>query len=209
MSLSRLTVFVSAIAMAIVALPCAAFAQTERGTITGIVMDSTKAAVPGVAVKVLNTSTNAAANVISSESGSYSAANLPPGTYRIEAMLQGFQISIVDGITLNAGTTTRVDVLLNLGPVTESVNVTAEQTTLQTEDAKVATIVPNRLIDELPLVVGGAMRSPFDLLAAVPEARGSGNTTSLGGAQGGAFGATLDGISVNTNRQADPTKPHS
>jgi hypothetical protein len=203
MSISRLTVFVSAIAMAIVALPCAAFAQTERGTITGIVMDSTKAAVPGVAVKVLNTSTNAAANVISSESGSYSAANLPPGTYRIEAMLQGFQISIVDGITLNAGTTTRVDVLLNLGPVTESVNVTAEQTTLQTEDAKVATIVPNRLIDELPLVVGGAMRSPFDLLAAVPEARGSGNTTSLGGAQGGAFGATLDGISVNTNRQAD------
>jgi hypothetical protein len=112
----------------VLAIPSIILAQTERGTITGVVMDSTKAAVPGVAVKVINTATNAAANVISSESGSYSAANLSPGTYRIEAVLQGFQTSIVDGITLNAGTTTRVDVMLNLGAVTESVNVTAEQT---------------------------------------------------------------------------------
>ena len=95
---------------------------------------------------------------------------------------------------------------LNLGSVTESVNVVAENATVQTEDAKVATTVSNRLIDELPLVVGGAMRSPFDLLTTVPEARGTGNTTSLGGGQGGSFGATLDGISVNTNRQADTTE---
>ena len=68
-----------------------AFAQTERGTITGIVMDSSKAAVPGVSVRVINSATSVATNVVSSDSGSYSAANLPPGTYRIEATLQGFQ----------------------------------------------------------------------------------------------------------------------
>ena len=94
--------------------------------------------------------------------------------------------------------------------MTESVNVVAENTTLQTEDAKVATAVSNRLIDELPLVVGGAMRSPFDLISTVAEAKtggGVGNTAvSLGGGQGGAFGATLDGVSVNTNRQADITE---
>ena len=87
--------------------------------------------------------------------------------------------------------------------MTESVNVVAEATQLSTEDAKVATVVSNRLIDELPLVVGGAMRSPFDLIATVPEAKGSGGSVSLGGGQGAAFGATLDGISVNTNRNAD------
>ena len=81
--------------------------------------------------------------------------------------------------------------------------VVAENAVVSTEDAKVATTVSNRLIDELPLVVGGAMRSPFDLLSTVPEARGSGSSTSLGGGQGGSFGATLDGISVNTNRQGD------
>ncbi len=193
----------SFIAALVLAVPFAASAQTERGTITGVVMDSSKAAVPGASIAVINTGTNAASNVVSSESGTYSATNLPPGTYRIEATLQGFQTSKVEGVILNAGTTARVDVTLSLGSVSESVLVVAENAVVQTEDAKVATTVSNRLIDELPLVVGGAMRSPFDLLSTVPEARGSGNTTSLGGGQGGSFGATLDGISVNTNRQGD------
>lgn len=201
MSVKRLAA--SLIAAFVLALPFAASAQTERGTITGVVMDSSKAAVPGASIAVINTGTNAATNVVSSDSGSYSATNLPPGTYRIEATLQGFQTSKVEGVILNAGTTARVDVTLSLGSVTESVLVVAENAVVQTEDAKVATTVSNRLIDELPLVVGGAMRSPFDLLTTVPEARGSGNTTSLGGGQGGSFGATLDGISVNTNRQGD------
>jgi Carboxypeptidase regulatory-like domain len=193
----------SIIATVVLVLPFAAFAQTERGTITGVVMDSSKAGVPGASIAVINTGTNATINVVSSEAGSYSAANLPPGTYRIEATLQGFQTSRVEGVILNAGTTARVDVTLSLGSVSESVLVVADNAVVSTEDAKVATTVSNRLIDELPLVVGGAMRSPFDLLTTVPEARGSGNSTSLGGGQGGAFGATLDGISVNTNRQAD------
>ena len=201
MSFKRLAA--SFVAAVVLALPFAAFAQTERGTITGVVMDSSKAAVPGVSIAVINAGTNAATNVVSSDSGSYSATNLPPGTYRIEATLQGFQTSKVEGVTLNAGTTARVDVTLSLGSVSESVLVVAENAVVSTEDAKVATTVSNRLIDELPLVVGGAMRSPFDLLTTVPEARGSGSSTSLGGGQGGAFGATLDGISVNTNRQAD------
>src|SRR5205823_8796557 len=98
-----------------------------------------------------------------------------------------------------------VDVTMDLGSMTESVNVVANQTAIQTENAKVSTNVSNELIDELPLVVGGAMRSPFDLIATVPEARGIGQA-ALGGGQGGSFGATLDGISVNTNRNADTTE---
>ena len=160
------------LAAVVLALPFAALAQTERGTITGVVMDSSKGAVPGVSVAVINTGTNATTNVVSSDSGSYSAANLPPGTYRIEATLQGFQTSVVEGVVLNAGTTARVDVTLSLGSVSETLTVVAESATVSTEDAKVATTVSNRLIDELPLVVGGAMRSPFDLLTTVPADAG-------------------------------------
>ena len=137
MMIPRWAIAVSAIA--ILAVPTLTLAQTERGTITGVVMDSTKAAVPGVSVKVINTATNAATTVTSSDSGSYSAANLPPGTYRIEATLEGFRTSIVDGITLGAATTARIDVTLNLGAMTESVNVVAENQAVSTEDAKVAT----------------------------------------------------------------------
>jgi hypothetical protein len=197
MTLTRLLVAICAAVSMTIAVPCAA--QTERGTITGVVTDSTGAIVPGVAVKVINTATNVAANVVSSDSGSYTAVNLQPGPYRVEATLTGFQTSNVTGITLPAGGSVRVDVTLNLGAVTESLNVVAEATPLQTEDARVATSVSNKLIDELPLVVGGAMRSPYDLVSTVPEARG----TALGGGQSRAYGATLDGISVNTNRNLD------
>src|SRR5204863_4560153 len=121
----------------------------------------------------------------------------------MEASLTGFRSAKVDGIRLTAGATARVDITLNLGAIEESVTVTARSAFVQTEDAKVSTNISNELIDQLPLVVGGAMRSVFDLVGTVPESKGSGTTASLGGGQTGAFGATLDGISVNTNRNAD------
>src|SRR5258708_32503513 len=62
------------------------------------------------------------------------------------------------------------------------------------------------MVDQLPLVVGGALRSPFDLVSTVPEAKGSGNALSLGGGQAAGWSATLDGLSVNTNRSADATE---
>lgn len=204
MAIKRL--FVIVVATVALVVPVRAFAQSERGSITGVVADSSKAGIPGVSLKVINTATNATTLVVSSESGTYSAANLPPGTYRIEASLQGFQSANVEGIRLVAGATARIDLTLNLGAVSESVNVVADHTLMQTEDAKVSTNMSNELIDKLPLVVGGAMRSVFDLVSTVPEAKGSGGNVVLGGGQGGAFGATLDGISVNTNRNADTTE---
>jgi hypothetical protein len=77
---------------------------------------------------------------------------------------------------------------------------------MQTEDARVSNAVQNRLVDELPLVVVGALRSPFDFVSTVPEAKGSGNALSLGGGPAASWSATLDGLSVNTNRSADATE---
>src|SRR6266508_2932715 len=196
----------TAIALVVLAAPALGFAQSERGSITGVVQDASKAGIPGVAVKVINTATNATTDVVSSESGAYSVANLPPGTYRIEASLTGFKSAKLDGIRLTAGTTARVDVPLDLGAIEESVTVIARSTLVSTEDAKITTNLSNESIDKLPLVVGGAMRSVFDLVATVPEAKGSGTNVVLGGGQGGAFGATLDGISVNTNRNANTSE---
>jgi len=107
---------------------------------------------------------------------------------------------------LTAGASARVDVTLEIGSVSEVVTVVASPALLQTTDARAATNVSNQLIDQLPLVVGGAMRSVFDLVSTVAEAKGSGTTVALGGGQGGAFGATLDGISVNTNRNANTSE---
>jgi len=197
---------IAVLTSALLGLPAVCLAQSERGTITGVVTDETKAAVPGVSIKVINVATGVVTNLISSDAGTYAAPNLSPGTYKVEAALEGFKTTTVEGVVLPASSTTRADVTLSVGSISTSVSVVAEAAALQTEDAKVSTGVSNKLIDELPLVVGSAMRSPFDLISTVPEAKGTGGNVSLGGGQGGSFGATLDGISVNTNRNADTTE---
>jgi hypothetical protein len=180
-------------------------AQSERGAITGVVTDTTNAAVPNAPVKITHMGTNAATIVSSSSSGEYSIANLAPGAYRVEVSQQGFQTAVIDRVVLTAGATARVDVRLEVGGVQQTVEVQAQSATVQTEDAKVSTAVSNAMVDELPLVVGGAMRSPFDLVTTVPESK-NGTNLALGGGQGGAFAATFDGVSVNTNRQGNTTE---
>ena len=83
--------------------------------------------------------TNAATSVTSSASGEYSAANLAPGTYRLEVSQPGFQSAIVDGVTLTAGATVRADVRLQVGGVTQTVEVQSQNAQMQTEDAKIST----------------------------------------------------------------------
>ncbi len=178
-------------------------AQSERGNVTGLVTDPSGAAIAGAAVVVTNTGTNTAFRSITSATGEFNAPNLAPGPYKIEITAAGFKRVVRTGVTVTAAGTSRVDAQLTLGQVSEQVEVSAAASTIQTENAKVSTQVQNKLVDELPLVVGGAMRSPFNLVAVVPEARGSGQRLSLGGGQAAQWDATLDGHSVGTNRSGD------
>lgn len=177
--------------------------QTERGNITGQVTDATAASVAGASVVITNIATNQATTVRSTDAGEYNVPNLPPGDYRLEVTSQGFKRFVRDRVTLTAASTVRVDARLEVGQVTETVEVTANTAQVQTENAKVTTAVQNKLVDELPLVVAGALRSPFHLVSITPEARGGGTRLALGGGQARAWEATLDGVSVATNRAAD------
>jgi len=179
------------------------FAQSERGNITGIVADPSGAAVPGAELAAILVATNTANKAVASASGEYNIANLLPGVYRLEVSAAGFKKSLQQNVNVSAGGTVRVDVSLAIGQVSESVEVTAAAATIQTENAKVSTLVENKLVDELPLVVAGSMRSPFNLVAVAAEARGSGQRLALGGGQVAQWDATLDGYSVGTNRSGD------
>ncbi len=179
------------------------FAQSERGNITGIVADPSGAAVPGAEVSAVHVATNTTTKSVASASGEYNIANLLPGVYRLETGAAGFKRSVQQNVNVSAGGTVRVDVALAIGQVSESVEVTAAAATIQTENAKVSTLVENKLVDELPLVVAGSMRSPFNLVAVAAEARGSGQRLALGGGQVAQWDATLDGYSVGTNRSGD------
>ncbi len=181
----------------------AALAQSERGSITGIATDPSGAAVAGAGITVTQRDTNAAVKITTTSTGEYSASNLLPGVYRIEITASGFKRFVQQNLNVSAGGTVRVDAILQLGQVSEQIEVTAAAATIQTENAKVSTLVENKLVDELPLVVGGAMRSPFNLVAVAAEARGDGQRLALGGGQVAQWDATLDGHSVGTNRSGD------
>ena len=190
-----------------IALLCLAlsalFAQSERGNITGIVTDPTGAAVAGAQLTLIHRDTNTPTKALSTGSGEYNLPNLIPGSYRMEVSAPGFKRFLQQNLTVSAGGTVRVDATLQLGQVSESIEITTAAATIQTENAKVTTLVENKLVDELPLVVAGSMRSPFNLVAVAAEAKGSGQNLSLGGGQAAQWDATLDGHSVGTNRSGD------
>jgi hypothetical protein len=179
-----------------------ALAQSERGNITGIVTDPTGATVAGAELLVTHSGTNASAQALSTATGEYNVPNLLPGEYRVEITATGFK-RFAQNVVVAAATTVRLDAPLQLGAVTEQVEVLAIVATIQTDNAKVSQQVQNKLVDELPLVVAGSMRSPFNLVAVAAEARGSGQRLSLGGGQVASWDATLDGYSVGTNRSGD------
>lgn len=181
--------------------------QTDRATLSGSVTDSTGSIVPGAKVTAVQTSTNSTFATVSTSTGSFTIVSLPPGVYNVRVEQDGFKTFIASGITLTAGGATSVTAALQLGAISESIEVEASTIQVQTENAKTATSVSNKMVDELPLVVGGQMRSAFDLALTVPQANkplgdpeGADKGFSIGGGQAGAYGATLDGVTILTGR---------
>jgi hypothetical protein len=192
----------AAVLVCLCCLSCAAFAQSERGTITGVIRDSSGAAVPGATVTVTETATNVATTLSTNGTGEYTVPSLAAGTYSVRVEKEGFRPLQEKGLTLNAATTIRADATLQIGTSTQEVEVQASAVQLHTEDAKSSTTISNTLVNNLPLVVGGAVRSPFDLATLTPESKnlGGDNGFSLGGGQAASYGTTLDGVSANTTR---------
>ncbi|MEP7364988.1 MAG: carboxypeptidase regulatory-like domain-containing protein [Acidobacteriota bacterium] len=178
-------------------------AQTTNGNITGRIHDPTEAAIPAAELTARNTDTGLELHAESNSEGLYTFSLLPPGSYQVVARAKGFK-PVSRAAQLLTGQTLRVDFSLELGSVSEAVEVSAVVNQIQTENSKVVSSVTNKMVDELPLVVGGAMRSPFDLALITPEANraegaGASDTAlSIGGGQSSAYGATLDGVTVLT-----------
>lgn len=114
----------------------------------------------------------------------------------------GFKPASVSGLVLNASSTARADVTLEVGAAAQAIEVSANALALATENAKTSVTINNKMVDELPLVVGGTLRSPFNLAALTPEAKnvGGDNGFILGGGQAAGYGTNLDGVSANTTR---------
>lgn len=133
-----------------VLLAAGAYGQTF-GEITGVVTDQSGASIGGVAVTVTNTATNASRSTVSNDAGVYSFPALPPGTYTVRAEKSGFKSFTQSNVQLQVQQSARIDIGLQVGQVTESVEVSAQAALLSSENATVGTVIENKRIVELPL----------------------------------------------------------
>src|SRR6202140_876059 len=145
---------------AVLALTFSAFAEVQNGQFEGTVTDPTGAAVANAKVTVSNSATGLSLSATTNSSGAYTVKEVPPGTYTITVEAAGFKKLENNGVTANAGTISRVDVRLQLGKASETVEVTGEAAAVNTEDSKLATTVSSAQINNLPL--NG--RNVFDLM---------------------------------------------
>src|SRR5260370_16452180 len=136
-----------------------AFAQDFRATISGHIFDASGGAVPNAKIQVTNIATNEVTNAVSDTSGAYAIPLLRPGDYNLTATAAGFKQLIRDQIPLQAAKVLGLDINLEVGNVTDRVEVTAEAATLETQSASRGGVVTTQQVAEMPLNA----RNPFML----------------------------------------------
>jgi len=196
--------------LAIFALSVAAVqAQQTTADVLGTVSDPTGAVVPGATLQLRNLSTNVAQTAKSSSDGQYIFNLVPPGTYSLEVVADGYTTLKVPSFTVQAGDRAREDAPLKVGARTETTTVTAESPALHTGTSVLDTVISNAAVQELPLngrnfvnlvqVVPGANEGANNALSSGnrPDDRRQTSAVSING-QGDAFNDELvDGLDNN------------
>jgi len=155
-------------------LPLVAFAQSDRGAITGTVSDPAGAVIASAAIQARNVGTGALYDVATTPTGNYTLAELPAGAYEVTVTVPGFKKYVRSGLTVQVAQTLRIDMTLEVGAATESVTVQANAPLLKTESGELSHNVATERLDSLPLLPTGAsagnsgIRNPYAVVALMP-----------------------------------------
>src|SRR6266704_4332116 len=139
-------------ALMVIALACGLVWAQAAAQISGTVKDPTGAVLPGAEIVATQTETGVARNTISNETGAYVLPNLSVGPYKLEISLPGFRTFVQSGIVLQVNSSTAVNAVLNVGQVSETVEVQANAALVETRSTGIGQVVENARILELPLI---------------------------------------------------------
>ena len=154
----------------------------QSSEITGAVTDATGAVIAGAEVSVVHVGTGQTRRVSTNEVGNYSVPFLTPGIYNIVAESQGFKSAARNDVDLQVGQVARIDFRLEVGEVSERIEVTGGAPLLATESTALGTVIENKRIVDLPL--NG--RNYLQLISLSPNVVAEASSTGGGGLQGGA-----------------------
>jgi hypothetical protein len=184
--------------LAVLGLAGAAFAQTDVTTsrISGTVEGADGAPLPGVTIEATNTETGLVQVAVTDEQGFYRVLNLPTGTYKVTASLDGFATATADNVRLLLGSTPTINFTLQSATVAETITVTADQLpTVEVTNTTASTTIQNEQIENLP----SFGRDFKQLVLLTPESRieSERGTLSLSGERGINTSITVDGMDYN------------
>ena len=177
-------------------------AQTSSTEITGTVRDATGAIIPGATVTLTSESTGVARRQATTASGVYAFPAIPAGNYSLKAEARGFKTLTRTNNTVLVNTPAAIDLVLEVGATSESVEVSGSAEALQTSNATIGNVIEQKAISTLPL--NG--RNPLNLIMYEPGVvQRSGNTVNVNGARASAVNVTIDGIEANESTNPNPT----
>src|SRR5687768_8026439 len=192
----------------VAAMTSSVFAQSDRGTITGTVVDPGGGVVPGASVVAENPENGARYETVTTQTGNYTLVQVPVGVYHLSIELPGFGRFRQEGIRIFVGQTARIDATLKVGNLAEEVNVVADASLLDTQSAEIASSVTSENLNSLPLNFGArgnqaaaAIRNPYSFVTLVPGGNiSSYSSLKVGGAPLNTFQIRVEGMEANNHR---------
>src|SRR5579864_7614630 len=191
----------------------AAFAQTDRGTITGTISDSTGAVVANAALEAKNLETGIAYQGATSTTGNYTLAQLPAGVYELSVTVPGFKKYTRQGLTVQVAQTLRIDISLEVGAATESITVQADAPLLKTESGELSHNVATSTMNALPILGIGTsqagstgVRNPNAALVLIPGTYYAGNNqVRINGTPSNTQGIRIEGMDATNSNNPNIT----
>ena len=183
-------------------------AQTTSGTILGAVTDQSGAVIPNTPVTLINTGSSDTRQTMTNQSGFYQFVNVPPGTYRITVRKEGFKTTTREPIDLQVEGSVQIDLTMEVGSQSQSVNVSAATPLIQAETTTLGTVIDQRQTNEIPLNGRNALNLAALVPSVVPLAGAMANQTGsnpfewgnyqIGGGFSNESITFIDGSPINT-----------
>ena len=183
----------------VVSTQFSAYGQTHRGSIRGTVVNRSGEAISNAAIKLVQEETNESRIVRADDQGEFTVAALPAGQYRIEVEQTGYN-KHARLATLQVNQVLRLDITLDVGPITEDLIVTAPETSLRKDSPAIGTVIANRQITSLPLDGRNFLELSLLVPGAAPAAQGSASSVrgdfafNVNGAREDSNSFLLDGV---------------
>jgi len=168
------------------------------GQIAGVVSDTSGSVVPGATVEVTNQATGFTRTAVTAADGAYTIPLLNPGVYEAKASLSGFRTTVQAGVEVVVNGTARVDLKLQVGSISEQVNVAAAAPLVETKNATLGVVIDQKKVVDLPL--NGRNFTQLGTLIPGVVAPPAGLGGADGNATPGGFGNVTGGFNVNGMR---------